>query len=177
MAIVEIICSGVGGVILTLGYTYLKNRMQIMKCHYLEDDILSKVPQKGENEMIQENLHCKRFKLINTTNQDYKEFKVLFQFDDTSIITDCYTKSKEGYNRQKIRPNKTNKNEAEALIKNFNRKDWIEFTLTIANISDNKYYITETNCTGFKIRCTDKRKDTAKSKSQQSSTVLIKRHN
>lgn len=90
MAIVEIICSGVGGVILTLGYTYLKNRMQIMKCHYMEDDILSKVPQKGENEMIQENLHCKRFKLINTTNQDYKEFKVLFQFDDTSIITDCF---------------------------------------------------------------------------------------
>ena len=177
MAIVEIICSGVGGVILTLGYTYLKNRMQIMKCHYIEDDILSKVPQKGENEMIQENLHCKRFRLINTTNQDFKEFKVLLQFDETSIITDCYTQSKEGYNRQRIRPNRTNKNEAEPLIKNFNRKDWVEFIVTIANISDNKYYITETNCIGFKIRCKDKRKDTAKSKSQQSSTVLIKRHN
>lgn len=177
MAILEILCSGAGGIFLTLGYSYIKNRKQIMMCHYLEDDILSKVPQKGENEMLQENLHCKRFKLINTTNQDYKEFKVLFQFDETSVITDCYSKSKEGYNRQKIRPNKTNRNEAEAFIKNFNRKDWVEFTVTIANITDNKYYITETNCIGFKIKCKDKRKNTAKSKSQQSDVVLIKRHN
>jgi hypothetical protein len=176
MAIFGIICSGVGGVIITLGYSFLKNRMQVMKCQYIEDDILSKVPLKGENEMIQENLHCKRFRLINTTNQDIKEFKVLFQFDDTSVITDCYTTSKEGYNRQKIRVNKVNKNEAEALVKNFNRKDWIEFTVTVANITNNKYYITETNCIGFKIKCKDKRKDTAKSKSQQSDVVLIKRH-
>ena len=137
MATFEIICGGLGGVIITLLYSYLKNRMQSMQCHYLEDDILSKVPQKGEDQMIQENLHCKKFKLINTTNQDIKEFKVIFQFDDNSIIKDCYSCSKEGYNRQKIRTNNTNKNEAEAIIKNFNRKDWIEYTVTIANISDN----------------------------------------
>ena len=177
MAILEIICSGVGGIIITLAYSHIRSRIQIMKCHYLEDDILSKVPQKGEDETIQENLHCKRFRLINTTNQDIKEFKVYFQFDQTSTITDCYTQSKEGYNRQKIRPNKFNKNEAEALIKDFNRKDWIEFTLKIANISDNKYYITETKCTGFKIKCIDKRRKAAKSKSQQSEMVLITKPN
>lgn len=176
MAVFEIICSGIGGACITLIVTYLKNRVQVMTCHYLEDDILSKVPQKGENEMIQENLHCKKFRLINTTNQDIKEFKVYFQFDETAIITECYAKSKEGYNRQKIRVNPKNKNEAEALIKNFNRHDSIEFILTIANITENRYYITETKCTGFKIKCKDKRKETAKSKSQQSDIVLIKRH-
>lgn len=175
MVAFEIICGGLGGVLITLLYSHFKNKMQSMQCHYLEDDILSKIPQKGEDQTIQENLHCKKFKLINTTNQDIKEFKVIFQFDDNSIIKECYSSSKEGYNRQKIRTNNTNKNEAEAIIRNFNRKDWIEYTVTIANISDNKYYITETNCIGFKIKCKDKRKKTEKSKSLQSNVVLIKR--
>lgn len=167
---------GLGGSILTIGYKSVRNRIQKMECHYLEDDILSKIPQKNDNNTINQNVHCKRFKVINTTNQDLQEFKVIFQFDATATILESYSQSKEGYNRQRIRTNRNNSNEAEALVKQFNRGDSIEYTFKIANISENKYYVTESNCTGFKITCKDKRRATNKSKSKQSDQILINRH-
>lgn len=174
-----ILFSGLGGAILSLTtshvISYLKNKIQIMECHYIDDDILSKVPLKGVNEMIQENLYCKTFKLINTTNKDIESFKVLFQFDKTSTITNCYSIAKEGYNIHPIKKTKRNPNHAEAIIRNFNRKDWIEFYITIANINDNEYYITESESIGFKIICKDKRKDKVKTKSKQSNVVLTSR--
>ena len=175
----SIFFGGLGGVILTLStshvVSYLKNKMQIMECHYVEDDILSKVPLKDENEIIQKNLYCKRFKLINTTNKDIESFKVIFQFDENSTITNCYSISKEGYNIHPIKKTKRNQNEATAIIKNFNRSDDIEFVITVANITENRYYITESESIGFKIICKDKRKDKVKTKSKQSNVVLATR--
>lgn len=144
-----------------------------MACHYLEDDVLSKVPQVNDANEIQQNLHLKRFKIVNTTNRDIQDFKIFFQFDSTAIITECYSQSKEGYNRQKIKANKTNRNEAEAQVRNFNRDDSIEYSFKVANVSENKYYVTESNCTGFKISCSDKRTDSKKVKSERSDQVLI----
>lgn len=170
---VSTILGCIGGSIITVFFSYLRNKTQVMECHYIEDDILSKVPQKGENEMIQKNLYCKKFKLINTTNKDIESFKVYFQFDKNSIITECYSKSKEGHNVHPIKRTKKNHNQAEVSIRNFNRKDCIEFVITIANINDNEYYITESEAIGFKIKCKDKRKNTAKTKSKLSTVVLV----
>lgn len=176
LAIIASICGGgLAGSILTVGWQSWHSRMQKMECHYLEDDILSKIPQTTENNEIQQNLHCKRFKIINTTNKDIAEFKVLFQFDSTAKITECYSQSKEGFNRQRVRVNNRNNNEAEALIKNFNRGDHVEYVFRVADVSDNQYYVTEANCIGFKIKCIDKRTATKKQKSEKSNQVLITR--
>lgn len=175
ISIFSFLGGGLMGSVLTAAWKSWRLRMQKMECHYVEDDVLSKIPQINANNEIQQNLHCKRYKIVNTTNIDITEFKILFQFDALARIKDCYSQSKEGYNRQKIRVNKKNINEAEALVKNFNRGDCIEYVFTVANVTDNRYYVTEANCTGFKIVCKDKREDTQKIKSEKSDQVLIKR--
>lgn len=176
LSILKIGFGGFGGVIFTRWYNNRQNQIQKMMCHYLEDDVLAKIPGIYDNNTMRENIHCKRFKVINTTNKDISEFKIIFQFDATSTILECYSQSKEGYNRQKIRPNNQNKNEAEALVKDFNRGDAVEYIFRIANISANDYYVTESKCMGFKIVCKDKRKYTNKSKSKRSDQILITKH-
>lgn len=168
----SVLGGGLAGSLLTIGVQTRRSRLQKMECDYIEDDVLSKIPVKVNND-VQQNLHCKKFRIINTTNKDIAEFKLFFQFDPLSEITECYSQSKEGYNRQRIRINKTNKNEAEALVKNFNRGDFIEYVFKVANVSENRYYVTEANCVGFKIVCKDKRKDSDRNKSEKSSQVLI----
>ena len=164
---------GLAGSLLTVGWKSWRSRMQKLECHYLEDDILSKIPQTNAQNEVQQNLHYKKFKIVNTTNIDIAEFKIIFQFDSLARINECYSQSKEGFNRQKIRVNNGNKNEAEAFVKNFNRGDSIEYVFTVANVTDNQYYVTEAKCVGFKIVCKDKRKDTRKIKSEKSNQVLI----
>ncbi len=171
--VITLLGGGLAGSLLTTGWSTWKSRMQKMSCHYMEDDILSKIPQLNDANEVQQNLHLKRFKIINTTNRDITNFKIFFQFDSTAIITECYSQSKEGFNRQKIKTNKTNPNEAEAQVRNFNRGDSIDYTFKVANVSENKYYVTEANCIGFRIICTDKRTDSKKIKSERSDQVLI----
>lgn len=174
--VIGICCGGLGGSLVTGAINKYGKRLQTMRCEYLDDDILSKVPQKDENNEIRNNLHCKRFRVKNTTNQDILEFKIVFQFDPESIVTSCSSKSKEGYDKQKIRRSATDANVAEALVRQFNRGDEIEYTIQVANVTDNAYYVSEYRCIGFKIKCKDVRKRTARSKSKQSNQVLVVKH-
>lgn len=146
-----------------------------MSCHYIEDDVLSKIPQRDANGDMTQNVHKKHFRIKNTTNRDIKSFSVVFQFDMSSTITDCYSRSKEGINYQRIKKNNRLPNQAEAAIKNFNRNDIIDFHITVANITENKYYVREYDAIGFKIECKDKREDSKKSKSPMSNTLLVNR--
>lgn len=171
--VITLLGGGLAGSLLTNGWNSWQTRMQEMDCHYMEDDILSKIPQVNDANEVHQNLHLKRFKIINTTNRDIPTFRIIFQFDSTAIITECYSQSKEGFNRQRIKQNRTNPNEAEALVRNFNRGDSIEYTFKVANVSENKYYVTEADCIGFRIKCTDKRTDSKKIKSEKSDQVLI----
>lgn len=174
--VLTLLTGGFGGSLLTLGVNFIRNRLQRMECHYLEDDVLSKIPQIREDNTIHQNVYCQRFKIINTTNKDITEFKILFQFDATAEIIECYSSSKEGYNKQKVRRSRDDKNQAEALVRNFNRGDFVEYTFQVANITENKYYVTECNCVGFKITCKDKRKVTNRSKSNKSDQILVLKH-
>ena len=168
-------CSGgLGGSILTLLAQKYAHRLQTMKCFYLEDDIQSKIPLAIEDGKMFNNVYCKRFLIKNTTNSDIEHFKIIFQFDNSGSIIDCSTSSKEGINHHKIKCLPRNKNAAEATINNFNRNEEIEFYFRLGDISINEYYIKEKDCIGFKIKCIDKRHSTAKSKSKQSNTVIIK---
>lgn len=167
---------GLAGSFLTAGINHVKTRLQHMNCYYIDDDVLSKIPQVREDNTIHQNVHCKKFKIKNTTNKDIAEFKILFQFDPTAEIIECYSHSKEGWNRQRVRKSKDDNNQAEALVRNFNRGDEIEYTFHVANITDNKYYVTECNCIGFKIKCIDKCKVAKKNKAKRSDQVLVVKH-
>lgn len=171
--ILTFVGGGLCGSIATAAINSYKGKMQIMECLYLEDDILSKIPQVNEENILQQNLHFKRFKVRNTTNRDIERFKIIFQFDSSSNIVECYSSSKEGYNEQKVSRNKKNPNQAEAIVVNFNREDEIIFHFQVANLEENTYYVTESECLGFKIKCYDKRIDAKHSISRQSNTVLV----
>lgn len=163
----------VGGVVGSVATHFLqksKDSLQKMKCYYIEDEVLAKVPIVGANESTYDNLYCKRFVLKNTTNKDLSNFKVCFQFDISAIITDANYKTKVGY--KQIYKSRGYDNATIVSIKDFNRGDEIEFTFRIGNVSNNEYRITESGCIGFRIVCKDKRKN-KKTKSKQSNQLLI----
>jgi len=173
--VLGILGGGFVGAIFTQGVNTYKARKQVMKCYYIEDEVLSRIPVKTDNDEIHQNIYVKKFKLTNNTNIDIKTFKVIFQFDQLAKVIDCYTVSKDGIDKQKIRANSKIGNQAESIVRLFNRGDKIEFIIKIANISDNSYYISESECLGFKIKCIDKREKAVKSKSKQSNKLLINR--
>lgn len=160
--------TGSGFVVLT---NYVKGRLQKMYCYHIDDDIQSKIPVVGDDGSRHENIMHKVFNLVNTTNSDIPRFKVIFQFDPSSVILGSYNNSKSGLNEFKMKKGKQ-PNECSVVIENFNRKDEINFTFRIANITDNEYYITECDCVGFKIECKDKRRAKEKIKSKMSTKVL-----
>lgn len=163
---------GIGSII-TWCISKYSSKIQKMECAFIDEDILSKIPQKNEDDTVFNNVYCKTFKVKNTTNIDIKSMEIIFQFDSSSTILESYSKAKDGYNKQKIKISKKYNNEAHAYIELFNRNDEIEYVFKIANVSDNKYYITESKCLGIKIQCKDKRKISATSKSNRSTTLLV----
>ena len=80
--------SGIGctifGAFINSKYTNYQNRIQKIKCYYLEDEILLKIPMKDENDVIRNNIHCKKFKITNTANRDFDSLKIIFQFDPSA---------------------------------------------------------------------------------------------
>lgn len=168
--IVGVFGGGLAGSLVTALIGHFKKKMQKMECYFIKDEILSKIPITGEDNVVHANIYCKTFKLKNTTNIDIADFQIVFQFDASADILECISRSKEGYNKQKIKKSKDNKNEARAFIRQMNRNDEIEFTFRIANVTEDKYYISEYNCLGFKIICKDKIKN---HNSNQSSELLI----
>ncbi|MFI5253493.1 MAG: hypothetical protein ACHQQQ_13795 [Bacteroidota bacterium] len=143
---------GIGGWILSLVYTWYKGRIQKMKCHYVDHDVISRVPVVIE-EHAHQNIYTKEFRLENTTNRDQKKFSIIFEFDAQSKILKSDTFSKAGKNVYKVIDSKPN--ERKFLIKDYNRGDEIKFKFDIANITTDKYNITEADCLGFKIKVID----------------------
>ena len=177
--VLQCVFCGIGGTVLgsffNCIYKIYQNRIQKIMCFYTEDDILSKIPIKSENDTVHNNIHCKKFVIKNASNNDIKSIKIIFQFDSSADVIECYSNSKEGWNKQKVKINREDKNQADAYIEDFNRGDSIEYTFKVANVSDNRYYITESKCVGFKIVCKDKRKS-KKSKSIRSDKLLVDRY-
>lgn len=172
IATFTLIGGGIGSII-TWGISKYSNRLQKMECTFVDEDVLSKIPQKNDGDTIFNNIYCKTFKVKNTTNKDVKSMEIIFQFDSTSTILELYSKAKDGYNKQKIKKSKHYNNEAHAYIELFNRDDEIEFVFKIANVTDNNYYISESKCMGVKLICKDKRKISSASKSNRSTTLLV----
>lgn len=160
--IIPYLLGGVGGAFITMLYNIWKTRIQKMVCHYIDEDVMSKLPITVEEGITHNNIYTKQFLLINTTNIDHKEFRVIFEFDSSAKILKHTNISKAGTNKYKARLLKDN--EYSVAIKNFNRKDQVKFLFEIANITNNVVNITEDNCVGFKLILKDKRADKAPSK-------------
>lgn len=133
-----------------------------MKCYYIDDDVISKLPITVSENETHQNIYSKKFKLKNTTNSDYKEFNVIFEFDINSKIIRHTDATKSGIDRLKKKLLKPN--EYSVTIKNFNRNDEAKFIFEIANITKDLINITEDNCVGFRIKMKDKRKPKLNSK-------------
>ncbi len=159
------------------GFTYAaglyRGRVQRMKCFHIEEEILSKIPIKNEDGSTDPNIYVKTFRLKNTTNKDIESFKVFFQFDALSIIKESTNRSKTGFGKYKMKQG-NNGNECHFFINKFNRGDEVVFTFRIANITDNKFYIREDNCIGFKIVCKNGLNAQKRSESRQSNVLLTK---
>ena len=148
---------GLMGSIVTVIVTLYRSRIQKMKCYYLDDEVITKIPvetAQGKHE----NIYTKQFKLKNTTNKDIPTFRIIFEFGAQTQLLKKDTRCKMGNNQHKVKVLKGS--ECSFTIKDFNRGDEVYFNFEIANINiDNDLYnITEANCTGFKIVVKDKRK-------------------
>lgn len=160
--VLSFMSGGAFGTIITLVYNKIKGSIQIMECHYIDDDVISRLPIQIEGGEPHQNIFSKQFILKNTTNIDHKEFRVIFEFDITAKILRHTEITKTGVDRLKKKLLKPN--EYSVTIRNFNRNDDVKFIFEIANITDDQCNIIEDDCTGFKIKIIDKRKATIKSK-------------
>ena len=154
--IVSFISGGLAGNILNIFTTNRKNKIQFLECHYLEDDIISKLPVEYE-QCIHNNLHSKKFKIVNTTNKDISEVKIQFTFENQCLIAKCKSYSKAGLDKPKGFITK-NKNECYYKLKNFNRSEEIEIEIEIGNVLKNEFNVTELDILGVKLKYLDKRK-------------------
>lgn len=159
------VTGGVGGAGITILYNKYKSRIQVMECHYIDEDTISKIPTAVEDGELHQNIYSKQFVLKNTTNSDYKTFRVIFEFDNTAKIIRHTDITKSGIDRLKKKLLKPN--EYSVTIQNFNRGDTVKFIFEIANLNKDEINVTEDNCIGFKINLKDKRKAQLKSKLTQ----------
>jgi hypothetical protein len=156
------ITGGVGGAGITILFNKYKSRIQVMECHYIDEDTISKIPTTVEYGELHQNIYSKQFVLKNTTNCDHKTFRVIFEFDITAKIIRHTDITKSGIDRLKKKLLK--QNEYSVTILNFNRGDEVKFIFEIANLNKDEINVTEDNCVGFKIKLKDKRKTQLKSK-------------
>jgi len=148
------IAGGAFGAIITIVVNIIRNRIQKMRCYYVDDDVITRIPVViGQSK--HQKIDTKEFKLVNTTNKDHQKFKIIFEFDAQSTILKHDTWSKTGKNFHKVSLSKPN--ECAFSIKNFNRGDDIRFNFEIANLNRDVYNVTEAECIGFKIIVKDKR--------------------
>jgi len=162
LKILPYLLGGFGGATLTMFYNLYKGKIQKMECHYIDEDIMSKLPISLQEGIVHNNIYTKQFLIINTTNTDHKEFKVIFEFDATAKILKHTNISKTG--ADKFKKELLKENEYSVSIKNFNREDKVKFIFEIANVTNNYVNVTEDNCIGFKICFKDKRVNKERSK-------------
>jgi hypothetical protein len=158
--IISFISGGFAGAIFKTMVDKHNNRIQLLDCNYVEDEVISTLPVMY-GDTTHNNLHFKKFKIVNTTNRDLTEIKIIFSFEINSIVAKWNTYSKAGADIPKGNIYQK-KNECQFVIKNFNRREEIEINLEIGNVNEDKFNIIEQNITGVKVQYKDKRKPKAK---------------
>jgi hypothetical protein len=175
--ILPYLTGGAGGAVITLCVNWMRNRVQKMTCRYIRDEVLSKLPIVQDDGTTHDNIYCKHFELINTTNFDIEKFTIVFQFDKNSIILEYIDITKTGEGKHKMRRTNKKMNECKAFITNFIRGDKIKFAFKVANVSDGACVVIEDDCVRFKIKqkdCIKKYRDKQEKQATNILTILHK---
>ena len=160
---------GLGGSILTIIYNKIRNRIQWMSCCYTYSDSLPNIPLHGMNEAKSEQLSYKTFVVKNTTNRDYSQIKLNFEFDSQLNIKECICVTSDLFNKN---PVKISDNIATVAIDDFNRGDDIAYTFVLTSECDSDVYrVTVSGVTGVKVQYEDKRLEILKN--GRSNTLVI----
>lgn len=96
---------GLAGAFLNQWFAHQLNRLQKMHCHYMDDDVQSKLPVNIDDKPYR-NVHLKTFDVINTTNRDIQKFAIRFVFDLKAVIIDYSSHTKAGTSITKVRTNR-----------------------------------------------------------------------
>ena len=97
------------------------------------------------NQKVYQNLILKKFTLTNTTDKDFPELDIIFEFDKGSEITFKEVSSKK-HGTNKFNFTERKPSELVYHIKNFNRKQEVSFSFEVANISENFFCPMVDNC-------------------------------
>lgn len=170
-SVLTFITGGLGGSILTIIYHKLQNRMQKMSCWYTHSDELPPIPLHDKEESESEHLYYKTFVVKNTTNRDYSQIKLNFEFDTQMDIQGCSNNSISISNKAPI---DISGNIATVAINDFNRNDDIMYTFILKAERDGEpHKVTVSGVTGVKVKYEDKRHDISK-KSKSNALVINK---
>lgn len=154
--VVTFLSGGLAGAFVKHLIDMYRNRIQKLECQFIEDDVISRLPVTFDTGQHQ-NLHSKKFIIKNTTNRDIESIKVVFEFEPQSIITKWRSYSKAGQDIPKGRIT-SEKNECYFVLKYINRGEEVEVYFEIANINQDVINVTEMDCTGIKVKLTDRRR-------------------
>ena len=131
-----------------------------MSCCYTHSEVLPAIPLNQKEETESEHLYYKTFVVKNTTNRDYSQIKLNFEFDTQMDVYRCINKSVDLFNKC---PVTVSGNIATVAINDFNRNDDIMYTFILKAEKDSELYnVTVSGVTGVKVRYEDKRHDISK---------------
>lgn len=97
------------------------------------------------NQKTYQNLIYKKFTLLNSTNEDFKDLDVVFEFDKGSEIIFKEVSSKK-HGKDKFNFTERKPSELVYHLKNFNRKQEVSFVFEVGNISQNFFCPIVDNC-------------------------------
>ncbi len=150
-SILAAIIGAVLGGAISLGVYFLINRIRLINCSITKNELQASIPVVINNTNYR-NVYLKTVLVKNKSGKDIKKINIIFRFDDDAVVIECHSNSKEGFDKQKINISKTEKNTAVAYIKNMNRSDKIEYTIRVANVTENTFSATECDIIGFKVK-------------------------
>lgn len=168
--ILTFLSGGLGGSIFTIFYNKIRNRIQYMSCCYTHSDILHDIPTTTMEESNSTPLFYKTFVVENTTNRDYSQIKLNFEFAQHLKIVECKYASRDLFSVNPIV--KISNHIATVVIDDFNRGDDIMYTFVLASKYDSDMYrVTVSGATGVKVKYEDKRHEILRN--GRSNTLVI----
>jgi len=142
--IITFISGGFAGAILNRIFHLRDKAIKKLTLKIIKEEVKSIIPVIV-NEKNYQNLISKKFVLHNTTNQDYPELDIVFEFDKGSeIVFKEISSQKHGTNKFAYTERKPS--ELVYHIKNFNRKQELAFSFEVGNITENFFCSIIDNC-------------------------------
>ncbi len=142
--IISFISGGFAGALINRYFLFRDRAIKKLTLKIQKEEVKSMIPLtiNGQSYL---NLIFKKYCLINTSGADFEKIDIVFEFDKGAFIIKKEVISKK-HGKNKFENTKRKPSELVYHIKNFNRKQEIEFTFEVANISKNFFCAVVDNC-------------------------------